>query len=192
MTITREALPFGLRDVKVGLLDPVSFLPTVLVDLPNGQTFSFTDSEDFEVLRGDDRDVARRGKGATVEWELEKGGISLEAYAIMAGGTVTLSGVSPAEKKSYRKRITDQRPDFWLEGQSMSESGGDFHCVLPRCKADESLEGEMADGTFWITSASGHGMTSLAPASDTEHFELLYKFVHNETATAIEVPVAVP
>src|SRR5687768_18571295 len=121
MTITREALPFGLRDVKVGLLDPVSFLPTVLVDLPNGQTFSFTDSEDFEVLRGDDRDVARRGKGATVEWELEKGGISLEAYAIMAGGTVPLSGVSPAEKKAYRKRITDQRPAFWLEGPSMSD-----------------------------------------------------------------------
>lgn len=192
MTITRETLPFGLRDVKIGLLDATTQLPTVLVDLPNSQTFSFTDSEDFEVLRGDDRDVARRGKGATVEWELESGGISLEAYAIMAGGTVTVSGVTPNTKKTYRKRITDQRPDFWVEGQSMSESGGDFHCVLPRCKADDSLEGTMEDGSFWISSASGHAMSSNAPATDTEHFELLYKFVHGEQATSIAVPVAVP
>lgn len=192
MTITRETLPFGLRDVKIGLLDTTTQLPTVLVDLPNGQTFSFTDTEDFEVLRGDDRDVARRGKGASVEWELESGGISLEAYAIMAGGTVTISGVSPNTKKTYRKRVTDQRPDFWVEGQSMSESGGDFHCVLPRCKADDSLEGSMEDGSFWITSASGHAMSSLAPSTDTEHFELLYKFVHGEQAAAIAVPVAVP
>lgn len=192
MAITREALPFGLRDVKVGLLDPVTQLPIALVDLPNGQTFSFTDEEDFEVLRGDDRDVARRGKGATVAWELESGGISLEAYAIMAGGTVTVSGTGTDTTKSYRKRVTDQRPDFWVEGQSMSESGGDFHCVLPRCKADDSLEGELADGTFWVSSASGHGMSSLAPETDTKHFELLYEFVHNEQAKTIAVPVAVP
>jgi hypothetical protein len=192
MAITREALPFGLRDVKVGLLDPVTQLPTVLVDLPNGQTFSFTDEEDFEVLRGDDKDVARRGKGASVAWDLESGGIKLEAYAIMAGGTVTVSGTGTNTKVTYRKRATDQRPDFWVEGMSMSESGGSFHCTLPRCKADESLEGELADGTFWISSASGHGMSSLAPETDTEHFELLYKFTHNETATAIAVPVAVP
>lgn len=188
----REAIPFGLRDVKVGLLDATTQLPTVLVDLPNSQTFNFTDEEDFEVLRGDDRDVARRGKGATVAWELESGGISLEAYAIMNGGTITLSGVAPNTKKSYRKKGTDQRPDFWVEGQSMSESGGDFHCVLPRVKADESLEGSMEDGTFWVTSASGHGMTSLAPETDTKHYELLYEFVHNEQATPIAVPVAVP
>lgn len=192
MAITREALPYGLRDVKVGLLDAVTQLPTVLVDLPNSQTFSFTDSEDFEELRGDDKVVARRGKGAVVEWELEAGGISLEAYAIMAGGTVTVSGTGTNTKKTYRKRATDQRPDFWVEGQAMSESGGDFHAVVPRCKADDSLEGSLEDGTFWVSSASGTGIPSLAPVTDTEHFELLYKLVHGEQAAAIAVPVAVP
>lgn len=192
MTITREALPYGLRDVKVGLLDPVTFLPTVLVDLPNSQTFNFTDSEEFEELRGDDKVVAKRGKGAIVEWELESGGISLEAYVIMAGGAIAITGVSPNTQKTYRKYVNDSRPDFWVEGQAMSESGGDFHAVVPRCKADDSLEGELADGTFWVSSASGTGMGSLAPATDTEHHDLLYKFVHNEQATAIAVPVAVP
>lgn len=192
MTITREALPYGLRDVKVGLLDATTQLPTVLVDLPNSQTFDFTDSEDFEELRGDDKLIAKRGKGAMVEWSLENGGISLEAYVIMAGGTLTISGVTPNTKKTYRKRATDSRPDFWVEGQAMSESGGDFHCVVPRCKADDSLEGSLEGGTFWVTSASGTGMGSLAPITDTEHYDLLYKFVHNEAATAIAVPVAVP
>lgn len=192
MTITREALPYGLRDIKVGLLDAVTGLPTVLVDLPNAQELSFTDTEDFQELRGDDKVVAKRGNGATVEWELGSGGIMLEAYAIMAGGTVTISGVSPNTKKTYRKRVTDSRPDFWIEGQCMSESGGDFHAVLPRVKADDSLEGTMEDGEFWISSASGTGMGSRAPITDTEHYDLLYKFVHGEAATAIAVPVAVP
>jgi hypothetical protein len=192
VTITREALPYGLRDVKIGLLDVTTKLPTVLVDLPNGQTFSFTDSEDFEELRGDDKVVAKRGKGAIVEWELEAGGIMLEAYVIMAGGTVTISGVTPNTKKTYRKRVTDSRPDFWVEGKSESESGGDFHAVVPRCKADDTLEGSMEDGAFWISSASGTGMGSLAPATDTEHVDLLYKLVHNEVSSAIAVPVAVP
>jgi hypothetical protein len=192
MVMTREALPFGLRDVKIGLLDATTQLPTVLVDLPNSQTFSFTDSEDFEELRGDDRVVAKRGKGAVVEWELESGGIMLEAYAIMAGGTVVISGVSPNQKKIYKKKATTSRPDFWVEGQAYSESGGDYHAVLPRCKADDSLEGNLEDGSFMISSASGTGMSSLAPVTDTEHFELLYKLVHNETATPTAVPVAVP
>lgn len=192
MTITREALPYGLRDVKIGLLDAVTQLPTVLVDLPNGQTFSFTDTEDFQELRGDDKVVAKRGNGAMVEWELESGGIMLEAYAIMAGGTVAITGVTPNTKKVYRKRITDSRPDFWVEGQAMSESGGDYHAVVPRCKANDSLEGELADGEFWISSASGSGMASLAPITDTEHYNLLYKLIHGEAASAIVVPVAVP
>lgn len=192
MVMTREALPYGLRDVKIGLLDPITFLPTVLVDLPNAQTFSFTDSEDFEELRGDDKVVAKRGKGAMVEWELEAGGIMLEAYAIMAGGTVLVSGVAPNQKKIYKKYVTTSRPDFWVEGQAYSESGGDYHAVVPRCKADDSLEGNLEDGSFMISSASGSGMGSNAPITDTEHHDLLYKLIHNETATAIAVPVAVP
>lgn len=192
MAITREALPYGLRDVKVGLLDPVTQLPLALVDLPNGQTFSFTDSEEFAELRGDDKVIAKRGKGAVVEWELESGGISLEAYAIMAGGTVTVSGTGTNTKKSYKKYATTSRPDFWVEGQAMSESGGDYHAVVPRCKADDSLEGSLEDGEFWVSSASGTGMPSLAPVTDTKHHELLYELVHNEQATAIAVPVAVP
>lgn len=180
VAITREVLPYGLRDVKVATLDAAGARGT-LIDLPNSQTFEFTDTEEFQELRGDDKVVAKRGKGPVAEWSLESGGISLEAYVVMAGGTLTLGGVAPNTWKKYKKLATQSRPDFWVEGQSMSESGGDFHCRLPRVKADDSLEGTMEDGEFWVSSASGTGMGSLAAAD----LDLVYEFTHNEVATAI-------
>lgn len=173
------ALPYGLRDVKVAPMDPAGVVGT-MVDLPNSQTLSFTENEDFQELRGDDKVVAKRGSGPTVDWELDNGGISLEAYAIMNGGLVVSSGTTPAMKKKYSKKGTDSKPDFWAEGQAMSESGGDFHVVLYRCKADGGIEGELADGEFWVTSASGTGFANLN--ND------LYDLVQNETAVAIVQP----
>lgn len=189
MAITREALPFGLRDVKIAKLDSAG-LPGTLVDLPNSQTLEFTDTEEFTELRGDDKLVAKRGSGTTVEWSLESGGISLEAYAVMAGGTVTAGGSGSATWKKYRKLATDNRPYFYAEGQSLSDSGGDFHCVLPRLIADDSLEGTLGDGEFWISSGSGTGLPSLS--TDVKLTDLVYEFTQNETAVAIAAFVPTP
>lgn len=173
-------LPYGLRDIKIAPLPPTG-VPGTMVDLPNAQTMSFSENEDYSELRGDDKVVAKRGNGATVEWELESGGISLEAYVIINGGTLTTAGVTPNIKKTYKKKSTDARPDFWAEGQAMSENGGDFHMVLERCKADGGVEGELADGEFWVSSASGSAIGT-AVGDD------LYEFVDNETAAAIVQP----
>lgn len=175
-----ESLPYGLRDVKVATLEADGTRGT-LVDLPNGRTFSFSEEEEFAELRGDDKVVAKRGQGPNVEWELESGGISLEAYAIMNGGEVTTSGTAPNEVKTYKKKATDARPDFWVEGQAISEGGGDFHVVLYRCKADGGIEGELSDGEFWLTSASGSCLPSRAAANEDD----IYDFVQNPTETAI-------
>lgn len=173
------ALPYGLRDVKIAVL-AADGTPGTMVDLPNAQTLSFTENEDFQELRGDDKVVAKRGNGPTIDWELDSGGISLEAYAIMNGGLVTTSGTTPAQKKTYAKLGTDSKPDFWAEGQAMSESGGDFHMVLYRCKADGGIEGELNDSEFWVTQASGTGIADV----DNK----LYDMVQNETALAIVQP----
>lgn len=174
MAVPGTALPFGLRDVK---LTPVAFdgsSPGSPVDLPNSRTFSFEETEDYEVLRGDDTEVASRGNGPTVSWELESGGISLAAYAVMAGGTVAVTGVSPNEVRRYRKLSTDTRPSFRVEGIALSESGGDMHGIVYVCKADDSLSGEFSDGAFWLTSASGTGRRRVSDNG-------LYDFVQNET-----------
>lgn len=176
MPVATNALPYGLRDVKLRPIDATGTVGTG-VDLPASRTFSFSEAEEFEELRGDDAVVAIRGRGAKVEWSLESGGISLTAYAVMAGGTNAVSGVAPNEKKTYTKKTTDARPYFQVEGQAISDSGGDFHAKVFKCRASGSLEGELSDGAFWLTSAEGEG---IGDASSN-----LYEFVQNETATAI-------
>jgi Fibronectin type III domain len=186
------ALPYGLRDVKLTRYTDAG--GTVLdtgtsVDLPNSQTFSFSESEEFTELRGDDKLVATHGQGSQVDWQLEAGGMSFAAWEIISGGVVTLTGLSPNQKWVLRKLSTSQRPYFRVQGRSISDSGGDVHGIVYRCRADDTIEGNFADGEFFITSCSGKGL----PLINSDIFDLLYDFIINETATAIpSVPVANP
>lgn len=176
-----KALPFGLRDVKLTPLGADGATPGTGVDLPVSRTLSFSETEEFEDPRGDDALQASHGSGPVVEWSLEAGGISIEAYAVMAGGTVTSSGTTPAQIKTFSKSQSDGRPYFKIEGQSINDNGGDFHCLIYRAKADGSLEGELGDGAFWLTAASGKGYGSL----EATPLGKVYDFIHHETAVAI-------
>lgn len=180
MPISSDALPYGLRDVKIAPLTGTGAAGTK-VDLPNARTFSFEESEDFEELRGDDKVRATRGKGAAVEWELEAGGISLEALVVLNGGALVVTGTTPNVKKTYTKKGMDQRPEFLVEGQALSESGGDFHAVIYRCKSTGGVSGEMSDGSFLLTECSGAALPSLDPAKS----DVIYDLIHNETTAAI-------
>ena len=176
MPIGFNPLPFGLRDVKIRpLTGETAGSP---IDFPNSRTFSFSETEDFEELRGDDGVVAVRGMGASADWELEGGGISFEAVRGMYGGTIIETGTTPNQIKTFRKADTDSRPYFQVEGQAISDSGGDFHVLLYRCRATGELSGEMGDGSFWLTGASGR---AIGRSSDRR----VYDFVQNETVTAI-------
>lgn len=182
MPLNTIPTPYGLRDVR--LTPYTDFTCTVLgtgVDLPYGRSLSFVETEEFSDLRGDDRLVATRGSGPNVEWELESGGVSFEAVAVMYGGTVSTTGVAPNQIKKLRKKVTDQRPYFKIEGQAISDSGGDMHIVIYRARATDNLEGELGDGEFFLTGASGKGLPSLVVAD----LDYVWDFVQNETATAI-------
>ena len=93
-----------------------------------------------------------------------------------------MTGTAPATVKTYSKKATDKRPEFKVEGQALSESGGDFHVIIYRCKATDSLSGELSDGSFLLTSASGSALPSRAAAKTGT----LYEFVENAAA-----PVAI-
>lgn len=183
MPLNTIPLPYGLRDVKI--TPYTDFTATVLsgssIDLPNSQTFTFNETEDYEDLRGDDRLITSHGQGPQVEWELGAGGVSLEAYAAMAGGVVNTTGTTPNQVKRYRKKVTDIRPFFKVEGQAISDSGGDFHGVVYRCRATGDLGGTLEDGKFFITEAKGIGYASNVPAD----LDYVYDFFQNETVTAI-------
>lgn len=185
-----EALPYGIRDCKItAYADAVgSILGDTSLDLANMQTFSFSETEEFQELRGDDRIVTTRGQGAQVEWELEAGGISLRMWAIFTGGEIIESGLTPNRKITLRKFATAARKYFKVEGQAISDSGGDIHTIVYRCRCNDTIEGEFADGEFFITSISGLGLPLL-----DEGFDLLYDLVQNETAVTIPTtPIANP
>lgn len=183
------ALPFGIRDIKVIPYTDMTAteLEDTMVDFPYARTLSFTESEDFEDLRGDDQLVTSHGSGAWVEFEIEGGGISLEALAVLNGGEVTASGIAPARTKRYRKRVTDQKPWFCIIGQSISDSGGDLHTIIYRAKITDNIEGEFADQEFFMPTASGKGFGSWRPGAE---FGTLYDFLQQETITAITIPPA--
>lgn len=180
MTLPSPSLPFGLRDVKVYPIDDEGNIGAG-VDLPAAQTFSFKEAETFEVLKGDDLSLASHGGGPTVSWELESGGISMEAYQVIMGGTITTSGTEPNLVKTYTKGALDQKPYFQVEGQAISDSGGDFHAVVYRCKADGGFDGSMANSKFWVSKATGTGFGNVQTGGDLT----LYEFVQNEAVTAI-------
>ena len=179
MALSINRLPYGLRDIKVATLDAAGVKGT-LVDLPNAQTLEFQEATETQELRGDDTVVAQRTTVSGVEWSLEAGGISFEAMVIIAGGTVASTGVTPAAKKTWSRLGTDAYPDFYLEGQAMSESGGDHHTVIHRAKASQ-ISGTHADQEFWVSAAEGTGIATLTAADVGK----VWSMVANETPVAI-------
>lgn len=176
------AIPYGLRDIKLTpYTDGEGTTLGTPIDLPYARTLSFTDTEEFNELRGDDRVVASRGNGASVSWELESGGLPFDAFRAMGGGTIEETGTGATQRTVYSKKTTDSRPWFRIEGQAISDSGGDVHCIIYKAKATGELSGTWADGEFFLTAGSGMGI-----AQETgDDADKLYDFVHNASVTPI-------
>jgi hypothetical protein len=178
-----HSLPYGMRDIKLTRYTDASatVLDSTPVDLPVARTLSFSESEDFSALRGDDEVVANHGAGPIVEWELESGGLSFEAWAVLSGGDVIETGLTPNRTRKIKKNTGQSRPEFKIEGQIISDSGGDVHAVVWRCKVTDKLEGEFTDSEFMLTNASGQGLGSRITGSDGD----LWEFTQNETTSVI-------
>lgn len=186
------ALPYGIRDVK--LLQYTTLAADVfgssLVDLPNARTFQFNDTEEYSDLRGDDKLVTSHGQGSQGEWQLEGGGISFAAHAVLAGGQVVETGITPNQRRRFRKLTSDQRPFFVAIGQSISDSGGDVHGIMWCCRSTGNVEGTLQDTEFLIPSISGTGFPCRVTGNvaGLPILDAVYDFVQNEVATAITAP----
>ena len=184
MPLTQTPLPFGLRQIMLYPHDAAGVVGTG-VALPVARTLSFSEAVDSEELRGDDGQAAEHTTAPTVEWDMESGGVPLEAVKIMFGGAIVETGVTPNMKKVYNKRDTDERGYFTAVGRAISDSGGDFSMAIWRAKANGNLEGSMEEGSFWLTGASGVGLARGATRD-------LYDFIQNETATALTTAAPTP
>jgi hypothetical protein len=96
MSAVPDALPYGLRQV---MLTPYTDAQgTVLANtsypLPVAMTLGFSETEQFDELRGDDVLVAVHGRGAQVDWSLEAGGMHITCWSIISGAAQSLKRVS--------------------------------------------------------------------------------------------------
>jgi hypothetical protein len=186
-----DTKPYGLHRLWItGYLDTDgSILGPTSYRLPLARTLAFTENEAADTLDGDDKaSVAIQGKGATVTGTLEGGGLDLTTFAIITGGTLTETGVGSTLKRSVLKRGSDTRPYFRVEGQVISNGGGDNVIRIFRCKANGKIQADSKYGAFMIPSIDFMG-TPL-PGDDDDY---LWEIDYNATKTTLgSTPVANP
>jgi hypothetical protein len=170
--------PYGIRQIT--LTPYVDAQGTVLANvsypLPVAMTLGFSETEQYDELRGDDVLVAVHGRGAQVDWSLEAGGLPITPWSIITGGMVVEEGVSPNRKVRLRKSGDDQRPYFRIDGRSVSDSGGSVVCRLYRCKANGRIQADMRGGSFTTSNIDGIGLPLVNDAA-----RWLYEFTELET-----------
>jgi hypothetical protein len=166
-------MPFGLSELKL-----IGVTNAGTVTLPVGQKLKFKERVASAELRGDDvlKAVASMPEGA--EWEIEAGGLSLEAYALMTGRTVTASGTTPAGTVSFKAGTGFRSfPYFKIYGKALGVGSDDVHCKLFKCKLTDGIEGSFANGEFFTTGIKGVAVDDGSNGA--------FEFVQNETATAL-------
>ncbi|MDQ7790139.1 MAG: hypothetical protein RDU41_08815 [Clostridia bacterium] len=180
MPLAKETLVLGVDDAKIAELT-VDTSATLtygsLVDVPGIQEINVSPNFIEKELKGDEATLDHYVKLDNIDWSFQNAKISLDALAILEGGTVVASGVTPAQKQTYTLLSTDKPKYFKLEGKSNYTDVGDAHIILYKCKAnkvDVGFKGE----DYAIVSASGK-------AIGTVKDKKVKDIVLNETAADI-------
>ncbi len=185
MPLTTETKILALKDVKISplLTDPSGGTATygTGVDIPGVLELLATPKFKSATLEGDGKILDVWSQAESIEWSFSHGKFSLDALAIITGGTVTLSGVTPNQVQRFRQTGNDVAPYFKIEGQAVYADVGDVHVVLCKCKIT-------GDGPAWtmngkeFAKVDAKGIT-IPRASD----DVLMDAFLNETLTAIQI-----
>lgn len=161
--------PFGLRDVKLTSSDGAT-----QVDLPNARVLSFNERIKSGELTGDDKTVAVVAFSDAVEWSLEAGGISLEAYALLTGRTAVEAGSTPNRTLTMEASGgLEVFPYLKIYGKSVGDGDDDVHVKIFKAKLTQ-IKGQLQEGQFWVSQASGIAIDDAVNG--------LYEIVQHETA----------
>lgn len=165
--------PFGLRQIRL-----VNIAGTTVVELPIAMTLKFSEKTITGKLRGNDRTQSVVTFADEVSWEISAGGISLEAYALMTGRTVTVTGTTPTRTTTLAMNAAVQFPYFKIYGKALGPNGDDIHVKMVRCKITENgIDGEFKDADFYVTKLVG-----IAIGDGTDK---IVDVVQNETTAAL-------
>jgi hypothetical protein len=161
--------PFGLRQIALYSSDGSG-----KVLLPAAMMLHITPKVEAETFSAEGRNVGAAAFLSGAEWELEAGGLSLEAYAKLTGLTAAASGSAPNRTVTLSMDAGNAWPYIRIYGRAVSDAG-DVYCRLYRCKLT-ALEGTFRGKEFWISYASGVAVSNGA---------LVLDFVQHETAIAL-------
>jgi hypothetical protein len=163
--------PYGLNDVKV------TSTTGTQKDFPIAQTLTFGIRVASGELNGDDALVAVAANIEALEWELEAGGISLDAYGLMMRLTPTASDSTPSAYYTLAVASAARLPYFKIYGKSLGDGIDDIHVKIPKAKVTDTIEGELKGGEFLVTKCKGIGVADV-----NGHCLLI---VQNETAQTL-------
>lgn len=160
MPLTRESVLLGINDAKIFPItvdDSTALNYGAGVDVPGISNMKVSSKFIEKELKGDESIIDAYSKLEKIEWSIEHGVVSLAALAIMIGGEVNLTGVTPNQKQTYSLTEDDLPNYFKMEGKTDYADVGDAHFVLYKCKCsslDYTLKGE----DYATISASGKGI----------------------------------
>lgn len=141
--------PYGLRDVKI-----TNLAGTTQVDLPAARRLNYSERLATGELTGDDVIKTVVSSLMAIDWELEAGGISLEAWALLTGRTATEAGSTPNRTLTMTASGGDVFPWIKIYGKSVGDGSDDIHVKFFKAKVT-SIEGTFGEGEFFVTSCSG-------------------------------------
>ena len=163
--------PFGLREIKVYSADG-----SAGVALPVSLMMHITPVIKGESYSADGFNVGESSTLVGLDWELESGGLNLEAYAKLLGLTLTAAGTAPNRTQTLAVGGQEVLPYLRIHGRAVGDTIDGMTVKLYRCKLT-SLEGTFRRADYYITSCAGVAV---------RHSTLgLYDMIGQETKVAL-------
>ncbi len=171
MSTPNDVKPFGLNELKFVSMDGLT-----VVTLPDSsRTLEFEETTVSGEFNGDDGLQAVVTQPIGVKGKIEKGGLSLEAYALITGHTLTISGTTP-NRVATLEADSVRFPYFKIYGKSLGDGDDDTHMKILKAKLTSGLKGSFKYGEFMAAEFEFVGVKVGGKAYDS---------VINETAAAL-------
>ncbi len=126
--------PFSLKEIKIAVLNADGTYGTA-VAVPQARKLTVTPNMVTSKLIGE---RAKTAAVATVlqdcTLEMDAGGYTWDALAVMIGQAVTESGTTPNKTKRQNWAAGDNLPYIGVIGVLDDDDGGDFHLGFPKVK----------------------------------------------------------
>lgn len=189
---TKETKLLGINDLKIVMIADDSDNDYRLestggsadvIDIKGIQTLSLTPTFIEKDLRGDEVVLDRYSKLDSINWSFTNAIMSLDAFKVLYGGEIVLSGSGSAETQTFTLRGLDLPKYFYMEAQTLYSDAGDVHVVLYKCKASK-IDYELKGEDYALVSVSGMAIPTQYKFGSAQGGKIKDVKI-NETATAI-------